>query len=75
MPVDEYGNYIPPANAMPLKLKYRIRKTKSRYSGGENPAPIRKRSKKGAKTYVYGSWIMVMGSSGKTTMVKAEDLG
>lgn len=56
---------------IPLKEKYRIRKTKGRYQGGPKAAPLRKRSKKGAKTYVYGSHVMVMQGNGKTKMVKA----
>lgn len=53
-----------------MKQKYSLRKTKGRYQGGPKAAPLRKRSKKGAKTYVYGSHVMVMQGNGKTKMVK-----
>lgn len=55
---------------IPLKEKYRMRKTKGRYQGGPKAAPLRKRTKKGPKTYTYGSHVMVMSGTGKKTMVK-----
>lgn len=70
MPVDQYGNYVPLDNEIPLKQKYRMRKTKGRYSGGERAAPRKNRNKTGQKSYVYGSWMMHMRPTGKTVMVK-----
>lgn len=53
-----------------MKQKYTMRKTKGRYQGGPKPATVRKRSKKGAKTYTPGQWVMFVSSTGKTRMVK-----
>ena len=54
-----------------LKRKHTSLKTKGRYSGGPRPAPLKKRVKKGAKTYVYGSHVMRLLPNGKTVMEKA----
>lgn len=48
-----------------MKKKHETSKTKGRYSGGPRPAPLKKRGKKGAKTYKYGSVEMVLLASGK----------
>ena len=54
---------------IPLKHKYVCPKTKGRYkSSGGASGKLNKRSKKGAKTYVYGSRVMYVGPTGKTTM-------
>lgn len=53
---------------IPLKLKYTCPKSRGSHRGGEHPAPKHKRNKTGKKNYVYGSRVMVMGPTGKTTM-------
>jgi hypothetical protein len=54
-----------------MKAKYACPKRKGRYAGGPKAAPLKKRTKKGAKTYIYGSHVLVMLPSGKTVMQKA----
>lgn len=54
---------------IPLKAKYTCTKTKGRYkSGGGTSGKVNKRTKKGLKTYVYGSRVMYMTGTGKTVM-------
>jgi hypothetical protein len=54
-----------------LKAKYRKPKRKGKYRSthddGRKPGVLR-RGKKGPKTYVYGSRVLVMGPTGKTHM-------
>lgn len=58
---------------IPLKLKYTCTKTRGSHKGGERPGgKKRKHTKNGKKTYVYGSRVMVMGPTGKTTMRAGE---
>lgn len=53
-----------------LKAKYTCSKTRGKHKGGERPDVNgrKKRSKKGSKTYTYGSRVMYMKPSGATVM-------
>lgn len=54
-----------------LKAKYTCPKTRGKHKGGERPGKDRrKHPKTGAKTYVYGSRVMLMTATGKTRMVE-----
>jgi hypothetical protein len=57
---------------IPLKEKYTCPKTRGKHKGGEHAAPRHKRNKTGKKNYVYGSRVMVVSPTGKTTMREGE---
>jgi hypothetical protein len=59
---------------IPLRLKYRCKKSKGRHMGGEHPDKHgpKRRSKRGPKTYVYGSRVLLVKSNGKKVMVDGE---
>ncbi len=59
---------------IPLKFKYRCKKTKGRHLGGEHfdSHGSKKRNKNGPKTYVYGSRVLYVRPSGKKVMGPGE---